>query len=60
MLVELLGKHRAQYTADKAAAEKAASAGQAPRAKDLDAVEVAAWTSIARTLINLHETMTRD
>ncbi len=59
VLIELLGKHRRQYAQDKAAADKAASAGETPRAKDLDVVEVAAWTSVARTLLNLHETMTR-
>jgi hypothetical protein len=59
VLVELLGKHRQQYAQDKAAAEKIASAGEVPRAKDLDTVEVAAWVSVARTLLNLHETMTR-
>ncbi len=59
VLSDLLSKHRATYTADPAAAEKTAASGESPRAKGLDAIEVAAWTSIARTLLNLHETMTR-
>jgi hypothetical protein len=60
ILVELLDKHRQQYTADKAAAEKLVSAGIASVAKDLDAAELAAWTSVARAVLNLHETITRN
>ena len=28
--------------------------------KDLDKAELAAWTHLARVLLNLHETITRD
>jgi hypothetical protein len=28
--------------------------------KDLDATDLAAWTSVARTILNLHETITRN
>ena len=34
--------------------------GLAPLDEDLDVVELAAWTSIARTILNLHETITRS
>jgi hypothetical protein len=27
---------------------------------DLDACELAAWTSVARVILNLHETITRE
>jgi hypothetical protein len=60
ILVKLLEKHRQQYEADETAAEKLISAGIAPVAKDLDAAELAAWTSVARTVLNLHETITRN
>jgi cytochrome c553 len=53
-------KHREQYAADRRAAELVVAAGPAPAAKDLDAVELAAWTSVARALLNLHETITRN
>jgi hypothetical protein len=33
--------------------------GAAPVAKDLDKSELAAWTHVARVLLNLHETITR-
>jgi hypothetical protein len=60
ILVELLEQHRQQYGADQAAAEKFISAGLAPMPKNLDAAELAAWTSVARTVLNLHETITRN
>jgi hypothetical protein len=60
VLVELLEKHREQYQVDRAAAEKLISAGLASVAKELDAAELAAWTGVARTMLNLHETITRN
>jgi hypothetical protein len=60
VLVELLEKHRQQYSADKPAAEKLIAAGLAPVAKDLDAAELAAWTNVTRAVLNLHETITRN
>jgi hypothetical protein len=60
VLIGLLDKHRAEYSADRAAAEKLIATGLAPIAKDLDAAELAAWTSVTRTLLNLHETITRN
>ena len=60
LLMELLEKHRKEYIAENTAAEKIVSAGEAPVAKDLNPAELAAWTSIARTVLNLHETITRN
>jgi hypothetical protein len=34
--------------------------GQTPLPKDLDQSELAAWTNIARVILNLHETITRS
>ncbi len=60
ILLGLLEKHRAAYKADRAAAEALLrSTGETPMPTDVDIAEVAAWTSIARTLLNLHETITR-
>jgi hypothetical protein len=58
--VELFGRHLGQMKADKAGAEKLVATGQAPVARDLDAADLAAWTSVARVLLNLHETITRN
>jgi hypothetical protein len=59
-LLALLEKHRAEYAADRASADKVISAGIAPVPKDLDAAELAAWTSVTRAILNLHETITRN
>jgi hypothetical protein len=59
ILAELLGRHGAQYRADPRAAARLVAAGQAPVAKDLDPVELAAWTSVARAILNLPEVITR-
>jgi hypothetical protein len=34
--------------------------GDAPVPAGLDPAELAAWTSVARVLLNLHETITRS
>jgi hypothetical protein len=60
LLSEMVAKHLAEYREDPQAAAAVVSAGAAPVAKDLDAAELAAWTSLARVLLNLHETITRN
>jgi hypothetical protein len=60
VLTALVEKHRAEYVADKAAAAAMLAVGDRPAAKDLDGAELAAWTSVARAVLNLHETITRD
>ena len=42
------------------AAEALVSVGISPRPKDVDAAELAAWTSVSRVLLNLNETITRN
>jgi hypothetical protein len=49
-----------QYRADKAAAEKLLSAGEAPRDRSLDAAELAAYTTAAGVILNLDEVITRQ
>lgn len=56
----LLDKHRGHYQKDKMAAESLLEVGQTPRPADLDAAELAAWTNVARAILNLHETITRS
>jgi mono/diheme cytochrome c family protein len=60
VLDALYQKHLAEFRADKAGAEKAVAVGQWPVPKDMDTAELAAWTSVARVILNLHETITRD
>jgi hypothetical protein len=49
-----------QYRADPRAAAALVRVGQAPVPRDLDVVELAAWTSLARTILNLPEVITRS
>ncbi len=53
-------KHLAEYSKDKDAAQKLVSTGDYPVPKDVDVAELAAWTSVARVVLNLHETITRQ
>lgn len=59
VLAELVGRHREQYRHDTAAADALLGVGQYPIAGDLDRAELAAWTSAARAILNLHELVTR-
>ncbi len=56
---DLYHKQIDRYTRDTTAAEKLISTGESPVPKDLPLSEVAAWTSVSRVLLNLHETITR-
>lgn len=59
-LRSLLGEHRRQLRADPDAARALMSVGLSPPAQGVDLVELAAWTSVARVLLNLNETITRN
>jgi hypothetical protein len=59
-LEQLLTRHRERYASEPAAATELLSTGLAPPPKDMDAVELAAWTHVARVLLSLHETITRS
>ncbi len=56
----LLAKHSAIYGADPEAAATILKTGLAPLPKDANPSELAAWTSVARVILNLHETITRS
>ena len=59
-LATLLDQHLAHYRADRKAADDLMHVGERPVPTGLDATELAAWTSVARVLLNLHETITRN
>ncbi|HEX3999389.1 MAG TPA: PSD1 and planctomycete cytochrome C domain-containing protein [Pirellulales bacterium] len=60
ILLELYTKHHAEYIADAAAAKKLLGVGDAAPPAGVDPAELAAWTSVARVILNLHETITRS
>ena len=60
LLLSLLNKHRAEYAADSGLTDKFLSVGELDIASDVNRIELAAWTSVARAILNLHETITRN
>ncbi|MEX0703531.1 MAG: PSD1 and planctomycete cytochrome C domain-containing protein [Planctomycetales bacterium] len=60
LIRNLVARHLEQYRGDAKAAQALLSIGQRPAPKDFDAAELAAWTSAARVILNLHETITRS
>ena len=60
VLIPLLEKHKAEYQGDSNAAAALLQTGEKPVPNDIGRVELAAWTSIARVVLNLHETITRN
>ncbi|REK37996.1 MAG: DUF1553 domain-containing protein [Planctomycetota bacterium] len=55
-----LAERRAAYDRDPAAARQILSIGESKRNETLDDTEHAAWTSVARLLLNLDETITKN
>jgi hypothetical protein len=60
VLEGLLAKHLAEFRADATATRDFEGIGARPVPKDMDTAELAAWTSVARVILNLHETITRN
>jgi hypothetical protein len=60
MLGSLLDKHRVHYREHQDEAAKLIAIGISPVDESLDAGELAAWTSVSRTLLNLNETISRN
>ena len=60
VLEELLTLHREASRADPEAAAALLSVGEAAVPESLEASELAAWTNVARTILNLHEVVTRN
>lgn len=59
VIAALYEKHKAAYEIDPEAARKLLKVGQLPVPEKLDVADLAAWTHVARVLLNLHETITR-
>ena len=55
----LLARRRADYSADPKAAAELLAVGIAPRDKNLDERELAAWAATSRAVLNLHEAIAR-
>jgi len=60
ILGDLYKKQWAEYRADPRAASRLVAAGQAPVPKDVNVVDLAGWTSVARAILNLPEVITRS
>jgi hypothetical protein len=60
VLARVLEKNRAAYKADPRAAAELLKIGLSPLPKGADATELAAWAGVARALLNLSETITRE
>jgi len=56
---KLFEKHLAEYQAEAGAADALIATGASATAKEHDPGELAAYTSVARVILNLHETITR-
>jgi len=59
-LAALLGKHRAAFHLRPAEAAAAVKQGQVKPVAGVPGEELAAWLSVARVILNLHETITRS
>lgn len=59
-LVKFLEQQNASFKRDKAAAEKLIAIGSAGRPRELNPVQLAAWTMTANVLLNLDETLTKE
>ena len=58
VLEALYQKHLQEFRADKPSAQSAIAVGIRPVPANLDAAELAAWTSVGRAILNLHEMIT--
>jgi len=58
-LLPFLASQRVLYKGNPADAQKLIHTGIAPVATDIDPAELAAWTSLCRVILNMHETITR-
>ncbi len=48
------------YRDDEASARKLVSIGESPPEADLEVIQLAAWTGVAKLILNLDETMTKE
>lgn len=60
LLTDLLTAHRQYYHEHAAEAAKIIAIGETPAAENIKAPELAAWTSVTRTVFNMHEFIARN
>ena len=60
LLTKLLEWSRIEYNKQPESARQLIGVGGAPVSSNFDPADVAAWTSVARAILNLHETITRN
>ena len=60
VLLSLLADARRDYSQDESSTQKLLAIGLTPSASNVSANEIAAWTTVARALLNLYETTTRN
>jgi hypothetical protein len=60
VLTALYAKHLKEYQGDAAGAKQWLAIGDAPAPADADPAKLAAWTSVARVMLNLHEAIHRN
>ena len=59
-LKEFVATRTQRYSSDAEAARAIVSVGEHPQPEGIDVAELATWTSVARVILNLHETITRN
>jgi hypothetical protein len=60
ILTKLYQKERDRYSSDRKAAEKLLSIGESKPDPKIDPAELAAWTLVSSTILNMDETVTRN
>ncbi|MEM7477951.1 MAG: PSD1 and planctomycete cytochrome C domain-containing protein [Planctomycetota bacterium] len=60
ILLDLLEAEKTKFTASPEEAKMLIATGLSQANQELDPVELAAWTSLTRAILNLHETITRN
>ena len=60
VLLGILTGQMAKYRKDPESARKLLSVGESPRNEKLDVAELAAWSTVCSTILNLDETITRN
>jgi len=60
VLIEVLERHRKDFAARPEDAKRLIAVGDAAVPENMAAEELAAWTSVCRVILNLHETITRE
>ena len=60
VLEPLLIQSMADFKANPQSLADFLSVGEKPVAKEINQAELAAWSTVARAILNLHETITRN